>query len=381
MNVGCHTTDPFGAVGCYRILWPLDEMRSQGGHDCWHGRLELAAMNPSPVPEGPAYPVYAVGLDESVLEGCDVFVTQKPLRPEFEQIARLVKKVGARLVVDLDDLYAEVPAGHAAHAAMKGTHGQLVRVLELADLVTVSTPFLEDFYGPYAARVELLPNRVRWAMWEPLIPAYEQPRRRLRVGWVGNHHFHPGAVGMLRGLLGPWLERNPDVDFVAAGDVELHDLIGVPAAQRLTIPPVLFPDLAQIVATFDVGIVPLEPGPFNEAKSALKGMEYMACGIPFVASATGEYERLVRRWPVGFLARTPAEWRRYLDALVRDHDVRRAMGGNGRAAARQVSVERDWRAWEVTYLDLLEEGGEKGGVWAGDAGADLSTRERVLCAA
>ena len=46
------------------------------------------------------------------------------------------------------------------------------------------------------------------------------------------------------------------------------------------------------VAQLDTGIVPLQRSRFNEAKSNLKGLEYAALGVPFVASPTAEYERL-----------------------------------------------------------------------------------------
>jgi hypothetical protein len=43
-----------------------------------------------------------------------------------------------------------------------------------------------------------------------------------------------------------------------------------------------------------VGLVPLTRGPFNEAKSYLKGLEYAAAGIPFIATPTEEYQVAVR---------------------------------------------------------------------------------------
>jgi hypothetical protein len=42
----------------------------------------------------------------------------------------------------------------------------------------------------------------------------------------------------------------------------------------------------------DIGLVPLNDIPFNRAKSFIKGLEYTASGIPFVAQGTGEYELL-----------------------------------------------------------------------------------------
>jgi glycosyltransferase involved in cell wall biosynthesis len=148
---------------------------------------------------------------------------------------------------------------------------------------------------------------------------------------------------------------------MALGDTELRDKLGIPKARMCDRPqwlerPVFdFPEITKVLPEIDIGLVPLERGVFNEAKSCLKGLEYGACGIPFVASSTGEYVRLVAEAPVGLLADTPEEWRHALDLLVSDKETRRVMGANGRTVAERFSVERDWRLWESAYLDVLDQ--------------------------
>ena len=66
--------------------------------------------------------------------------------------------------------------------------------------------------------------------------------------------------------------------------------------------------------------MPLSRNDFNEAKSCLKGLEYAAAGIPFIATPTGEYRWLAEQG-VGRLAETPEEWTHHLDEL-RNIDVR-----------------------------------------------------------
>ena len=61
--------------------------------------------------------------------------------------------------------------------------------------------------------------------------------------------------------------------------------------------------------------------PFNEAKSWIKGLEYTAAGIPFVASPSVEYKRLKKKYGVGRLAKNQGEWIKQVEAL-RDPAVR-----------------------------------------------------------
>jgi hypothetical protein len=70
----------------------------------------------------------------------------------------------------------------------------------------------------------------------------------------------------------------------------------------------------------DIGIVPLQPSPFNEAKSNLKGLEYALSGVPFVASNTQEYRDLADAG-AGRVAKNNKEWLKNLKQLL-DPEVR-----------------------------------------------------------
>ncbi len=100
-------------------------------------------------------------------------------------------------------------------------------------------------------------------------------------------------------------------------------------------------------AGHDIGLVPLADSEFNAGKSALKGMEMAACGIPYVAQHHPEYEA----FGAGILARTPTEWLSALERLL-DPAERATVAANGLARA----AEHDWRArgreWTEVYESL-----------------------------
>ena len=111
-------------------------------------------------------------------------------------------------------------------------------------------------------------------------------------------------------------------------------------------------DLPAILAGADAAVLSSknETGP-------LVVLEYMASGLPFVATDTGEVTRAVRGLDVGFIPapRDHHELSDALEALLRmDPAQRRAMGERGRRAARerfsQVLVTRQI---EQIYDDLL----------------------------
>ncbi len=55
-------------------------------------------------------------------------------------------------------------------------------------------------------------------------------------------------------------------------------------------------------AAWDFGLAPLVAHPFNEAKSALKFLEYAALGVPGIFSRVGEYPQVIEDRRTGLLA-------------------------------------------------------------------------------
>jgi glycosyltransferase involved in cell wall biosynthesis len=139
------------------------------------------------------------------------------------------------------------------------------------------------------------------------------------------------------------------VMFVAPA--EAHTILGTPMDQRIVVPGQPFHTmlLPRTTATFDIGLVPLTPCLFNDAKSDLKGMEMAACGIPVIASAAEEYLDWIEPGDNGFLARKPRDWFDHLDALVNDPGLRRQMGRNARAKAATRTIQEHYTQWEHAW--------------------------------
>jgi glycosyltransferase involved in cell wall biosynthesis len=84
------------------------------------------------------------------------------------------------------------------------------------------------------------------------------------------------------------------------------------------------------VQRMDIGIMPLIDSPFERGKSGFKLIQYMACGLPAIASPVGANRDIINDGINGFLATTDFEWRAALDRLMADAGLRRQMGERGR---------------------------------------------------
>lgn len=341
--------------GCYRCVFPMLYLRERGWDaDMPEFRLRDAAGNlAQPLPGRAGLRAVPAGnytiefIQTSVVP--DLVVVQGGLSDRARDEALRLRRAGAALVVDLDDDVHRVPAynpGRVTEAGFSRRNTQLL--VQAADLVTVATAALAEFYGRWNRNVVVLRNRLHWPMWETIDRGAGWSR--FRVGYMGNVNFHRADLEVIAPQLRKWLERNPDVEFVAAGDPRIHDIVGTPEGQRVCTSAVFFrnQDLPQITATFDVGLVPLVRNAFNECKSWLKGMEYNACGIPFIASPTAEYRRLVSEG-AGWLAKHPKDWVERLDAVYEyraevplEHDIVRRQ-------ARELALDRHIGEWEAAY--------------------------------
>lgn len=281
------------------------------------------------------------GIDQWLLdEEFDLLVLNQREEPGWADVIGRLREQGKRVLVDSDDDWLRLPLSNPGARKSPEMRANMLAMLGAADGLTVATPELADLYAPYQENVQVIRNRLDWGMWVDAPLAYERETRRVRVGWMGDSRWRRGDLAVLRGVIGPWLVQHPEVEFVAAGDPLVHDMIGVPPGQRVSVMPTHFHelDLADITAVMDIGLVPLEQSRFTEAKSHLKGLEYAACGIPCVAGPSESYRWWVEPGVNGLLARCdkPREWRNALDDMLVSW---REMGENARAKAAEHVIQ------------------------------------------
>jgi len=96
----------------------------------------------------------------------------------------------------------------------------------------------------------------------------------------------------------------------------------------------------EVLSKSDIGIMPLSLGPWEMGKCAYKLIQYMASGLPCVASAVGANLNVVVEGETGFLVRDDETWVAPLEKLLSDADLRLRMGLAGRCRVeRSFSLE------------------------------------------
>lgn len=102
---------------------------------------------------------------------------------------------------------------------------------------------------------------------------------------------------------------------------------------------------------FDIGIMPLPDNEWAKGKCGLKGLSYMACGIPTIMSSVGVNCDIIQNGINGFLANNHEEWNYYLSELIEKPELRAKIGSNGReTVVKNYSVN----AHKQRYLEVLK---------------------------
>ena len=101
---------------------------------------------------------------------------------------------------------------------------------------------------------------------------------------------------------------------------------------------------------FDIGIMPLPNDEWVKGKCGLKGLSYMACGVPTVMSNIGVNSEIIKHGKNGYLASTYEEWVDCIITLIENIELRKQIGDNGR---QTVLEHYSVYAHKVNYLEVL----------------------------
>ncbi len=111
--------------------------------------------------------------------------------------------------------------------------------------------------------------------------------------------------------------------------------------------------LPELYATSDIGLLPFLAGRHVKITLANKLFDYMAAGLPIVASDLPPMRRVLHETQAGVLFEPgdQASLAAATVALLRDHAMRRRLADNGRRAATE---KYNWREDEKRLLEIFE---------------------------
>lgn len=262
--------------------------------------------------------------------------------PIFEFIlAKLLRK---KYIYDFDDAIwlPNFSKGNEKFQNLK-YYKKVNQCMKWAHKVTAGNEYLKSYANQFNDHVEIIPTTIDMVNHHNLKINYN--KKTLNIGWTGSHT----TLHYLEEII-PSLERLQQ-------DYSFNFIVIANKKPTFTIPNLIFiqwnkaseiKDLAKI----DIGVMPLKNDKWAKGKCGFKALQYMALGIPTIASLVGVNSTIIKDGINGFLVEEPDEWLLKLTLLMDNLDVRKTIGEAGSETIKHnYSVEAN----KSKYLNLFRE--------------------------
>lgn len=254
--------------------------------------------------------------DLARLDHFDAVLVQKGVFPGLS--ACFEKKIARRLpiIFDFDDAIWLPRKGGSYFLRALHREGAVETILRRAAAVIAGNNFLADYARPFNNNVSVIPSAIDPTRY---LKTQTSPSTTPQIGWIGSGTTLPYLKRLARVFQS--LAVRPRI--IASGR-PVH--LGFNMDFRQWTLETEQAELSQI----EIGIAPLPDTPWERGKCGVKLLQYMACGIPVVASPVGVHKEMVRHGENGFLADTDEQWQNALSTLCRNPELRKKMGDTGR---------------------------------------------------
>jgi glycosyltransferase involved in cell wall biosynthesis len=279
--------------------------------------------------------------------GYDLVWIEKECLPWLPSwVERLLLLSRVPLVLDYDDAVFHQYDGHGhwvIRQLLSNKHRQLIR---RAEAVIAGNEYLAEYaHNSGAQRVEILPTAIDLGRYSKKVEdSNDEGVSTVGVVWIGQR-----STSKFLRPLAPLIERlsaEGKARFVAIGvnaDNFALPMTSVPWSEETEV---------RSIMSNDIGIMPLTDSPFERGKCGYKLIQYMACGLPVIASPVGVNKELVEHGVNGYLADSLEAWEASLRSLIEDRNLRTRYGAAGR---RKVESDYCIQVTGPVLVDLLED--------------------------
>lgn len=257
---------------------------------------------------------------------------------------------GVPIVSDFDDAVFHRYDQHRLGAVRALLGRKIGRIMAASNLVMAGNTYLADHARRASAnRVETIPTVIDLEAYgvDPARKSNDTPR----IGWIGTPQTWKELAHPVHTVLDPLLMQNRAL-FRAVGAGMQAQTDGT-----LEILPWTESTEVSLIQSMDVGVMPLPDTPWARGKCGYKLIQYMACGLPVVASPVGVNREIVEHGVNGFLAETNEEWQSAIETLLADEGLRHRMGAAGRKKVEEHYSLQVWGPRVAQMLRNVADGG------------------------
>ena len=261
----------------------------------------------------------------------------------FERVTRFLSK---KLIYDIEDniITTTVNSNNVNNIISPFKNANKNKFLmKTADYVITSSPSLNKYCLQInnKRKCKYISSSVNTNRFFP-VNSYEN-NKKIVIGWTGTFSSKE-YLDLLRDALKE-LNNKCDFKLLIIGNFEYE-------FKEIDIEVIQWNRNNEIkdMQKIDIGIYPLSDDPWVYGKSGLKAIQYMAFGLPTVATNIGTTVDIIKHMHNGWLVNNNKEWVEALEALIKNPELRKSLGEN----ARKTIVEKySTDAIKMDYFSVI----------------------------
>ena len=270
-----------------------------------------------------------------------VFLWVTPFGTTFFE--RLYCRASKKVIYDIDDLVYHKDHKSEANSFLAILKGRKkpIYLMGKSDHVITCTPHLDSFVRSFNDQTTDISSTINT---DNYVPSNGYTNDDIiTIGWSGSHSTSKYVYILKNVLLG--LSRTHKFKLLVIGDNDF-DIEGLNCESIKWVEETEVRDLQRI----DIGIYPLPDEEWVLGKSGLKALQYMALGIPTIASAIGANYRVIEDGVSGTLVENDDDWKKALEKYMLDPKLRKE---HGLKARDRVETLYSVKANEPVYLEVI----------------------------
>jgi glycosyltransferase involved in cell wall biosynthesis len=252
--------------------------------------------------------------------GYDIVLVERELfSSAFSAIEPLFRKLVPTMALDIDDgIFLQHPH-------------KFDKLARMADVVIVGNDLLAEKAQGLNEHVVVVPTAIDTGRYT--VRESSSKNNPLTIGWTGTAG-NWDSLQMLTDPLRALAEKHALRLKVIAEREPPPGLIDVPG-MVIDFSPWQEETEISDLQSFDIGVMPLEDRRWNLYKCGFKIIQYMACGIPAIASPVGVNSQIIQHDCNGLLAANAKEWTECLSRLLQDIELRQRLATAGRKTVEE----------------------------------------------
>ncbi len=254
--------------------------------------------------------------------GADLFPYVPPIMEYYLKLRKI------RYIVDYDDAIFHRYDQHKNRLIRYMLGAKINKVNQWASVIITGSTYLTQEARRSNSHVLEIPTSIDWEKYGPVYP--QTGKNEFIIGWIGSPSQSQQVIN-IKDALKELKSRIPfELHLIGFDEKEKDKLEGIPYKI------IRWKENTEIeeMQKFHVGIMPLEDTPFNRGKCAFKLVQYMALGLPTVASPLPANININKN-SNNLFAATTEEWVDCLEYMYNNQDYFLTVGDRNKEIAAQ----------------------------------------------